>query len=162
VTLSKALTGGTLPLATTVASRAVYEAFLADDPAFALMHGPTYAGNALACAAANASLDLFEREPRVAQAAAIERRLRDGLEPCRALDGVADVRVCGAIGVVELARAPRHEALRRRFIERGAWIRPFGDVVYLMPPLIIGEADLALLCDAILGVLVESHRAGEL
>jgi adenosylmethionine-8-amino-7-oxononanoate aminotransferase len=81
--LSKALTGGTLPLAATVARRHVFEAFLSDDPGAALMHGPTYMANPLACAAANASLDLFEREPRLAQVAAIEAQLRAELEPCR-------------------------------------------------------------------------------
>src|SRR5690606_6006401 len=84
VTLSKALTGGTLPLAATVASRRVFEAFASDDPAHALMHGPTYCGNPLACAAANASLDLFAREPRIAQVAAIEAQLRAGLARCAA------------------------------------------------------------------------------
>ncbi len=74
ITLSKALTGGTLPLAATVATRRVFEAFLSDDPSKALMHGPTYMGNALACAAANASLDLFEREPRLAASARRSRR----------------------------------------------------------------------------------------
>src|SRR6516162_3360437 len=104
VTLSKALTGGTLPLAATVASRKVFEAFWSEDPAHALMHGPTYMANALACAAANASLDLFETEPRLAQVAAIAQALEEGLAPCRGVGGVKDVRVLGAIGVVELER----------------------------------------------------------
>src|SRR5208282_2547289 len=104
VTLSKALTGGTLPLAATIASRRVFEAFWSDDPAQALMHGPTFMANALACAAANASLDLFEREPRLDQVGQISRALQRGLEPCRKLPGVKDVRVLGAIGVVELDR----------------------------------------------------------
>ncbi|HUQ52629.1 MAG TPA: adenosylmethionine--8-amino-7-oxononanoate transaminase, partial [Gammaproteobacteria bacterium] len=85
ITLSKALTGGTLPLAATVASSRVYEAFFSDDPRHALMHGPTFAGNALACAAANASLDLFEREPRLEQVAAIAAQLEHGLAACRGL-----------------------------------------------------------------------------
>ena len=142
ITLSKALTGGTLPLAATVASRRVYEAFLSDDFEHALMHGPTFAGNPLACAAANASLDLFESEPRLRQVAAIEQQLQRGLAACRALDGVHDVRVKGAIGVVQLARAPQLEALRERFVRHGVWVRPFGDVVYLMPPLVIDPQDL--------------------
>ncbi len=104
VTLSKALTGGTLPLAATVACRSVFDAFWSDDPAKALMHGPTFMANPLACAAANASLDLFEREPRRDQVTKIEAALRAGLEPCRKLRGVTDVRVKGAIGVVELDR----------------------------------------------------------
>lgn len=162
ITLSKALTGGTLPLAATVASTRVYEAFLSDDFGAALMHGPTYAGNPLACAAANASLDLFEREPRLTQVAAIAAQLADGLEPCRNLEGVRDVRVKGAIGVVELEREPKLEALRARFVERGVWVRPFGNVVYLMPPLVIGAADLATLTAAVRSVLAEAAAAGDL
>jgi adenosylmethionine-8-amino-7-oxononanoate aminotransferase len=162
LTLSKALTGGTLPLAATVASTRVYEAFLAEDFDRALMHGPTYAGNALACAAANASLDLFAAEPRLAQVAAIERQLNDGLAACRGLPGVRDVRVKGAIGVVELERPPKLEALRARFVQRGAWVRPFGSVVYLMPPLVIGAEELAALMIAIRVVIEEAAAAGEL
>ncbi len=104
VTLSKALTGGTLPLAATVARSRVFDAFWSDDATQALMHGPTFMANALACAAANASLDLFEREPRLDQVAKISKTLARGLEPCRTLPGVKDVRVNGAIGVVELDR----------------------------------------------------------
>jgi adenosylmethionine-8-amino-7-oxononanoate aminotransferase len=162
ITLSKALTGGTLPLAATVASKQVYEAFLADDFGRALMHGPTFAGNPLACAAANASLDLFEAEPRLAQVAAIEDQLARGLAACRGLAGVRDVRVQGAIGVVQLARAPQLEALRARFVQHGVWVRPFGDVVYLMPPLVIGADDLERLVAAIRDVLGEAASAGEL
>src|ERR1700683_3709886 len=104
ITLGKALTGGTLPLAATVASKKVFEAFWSDDPTHALMHGPTFTGNALACAAASASLDLFEGEPRLDQVAEIAQTMRDGLESCRRLPGVKNVRVLGAIGVVELER----------------------------------------------------------
>ena len=163
ITLSKALTGGTLPLAATVASERVYDAFLGDDPALALMHGPTFAGNPLACAAANASLDLFAREPRLEQAEAIGAQLSEGLEGCRGLPGVRDVRVLGAIGVVQLQRAPpRLDALRRRFVEHGVFIRPFGEVIYLMPPLVIEPGDLAALLTAIPRVLAASRAANEL
>jgi adenosylmethionine-8-amino-7-oxononanoate aminotransferase len=162
VTLSKALTGGTLPLAATVASPRVYEAFLSDDASRALMHGPTYAGNPLACAAANASLDLFESEPRLEQVAAIERQLAEGLSACRALEGVRDVRVKGAVGVVELERGPNLEALRARFVQHGVWVRPFGRVVYLMPPLVIGSQDLERLIAATHSVLREAGAAREL
>ena len=123
ITLSKALTGGTLPLAATIARRKVFDAFWSDDPAHALMHGPTYMGNALACAAANASLDLFEREPRLQQVAAIAAALERGLAPCRGLPGVKDVRVKGAIGVVELDRIDDLDGLRARFVEEGR-VRP--------------------------------------
>jgi adenosylmethionine---8-amino-7-oxononanoate aminotransferase len=162
LTLSKALTGGTLPLAATIATTRVYEAFLSDDFAHALMHGPTFAGNPLACAAANASLDLFESEPRLTQVAAIEQQLREGLAACRTLAGVRDVRVKGAVGVVQLTRAPQLEALRARFVRHGVWVRPFGDVVYLMPPLVIEPKDLERLIAAIHDVLHEAASAHEL
>ncbi|CAB3924587.1 adenosylmethionine--8-amino-7-oxononanoate transaminase [Achromobacter anxifer] len=153
VTLSKALTGGTLPLAATVASSRVFEAFWSDDPSHALMHGPTFMGNALACAAANASLDLFETEPRLAQAQAISVALAAGLEPCRELPWVRDVRVLGAIGVVELDGIADREALKRRLVEAGVWVRPFGNVVYLTPALTISEDELASLMRAVVDVL---------
>jgi adenosylmethionine---8-amino-7-oxononanoate aminotransferase len=162
ITLSKALTGGTLPLAATVASSRVYEAFFSDDSDHALMHGPTYAGNPLACAAANASLDLFDTEPRLTQVEAIEGQLTQGLEACRRLAAVRDVRVKGAIGVVELARSPQLDALRARFVQHGVWVRPFGSVVYLMPPLVIGAEDLERLLAAMHAVLAEAAAAGEL
>jgi adenosylmethionine-8-amino-7-oxononanoate aminotransferase len=158
VTLSKALTGGTMPLAATVASDRIFAGFLSDRFDHALMHGPTFTGNPLACAAANASLDLFEREPRLAQAQAIERSLREGLSPCAELPGVVDVRCRGAIGVVQLDRVPDLNALRSRFLEEGVWVRPFADVVYLMPPLVIGGEDLATLTAAVRRVLSDWSR----
>ncbi len=145
--LSKALSGGTLPLAATLARRPIAEAFERDHPAAVLMHGPTYMANALACAAANASLDLFETEPRLEQAARIEAQLKAELEPCRTLPGVVDVRVKGAIGVVQLDR--QTESLRHRFPPLGVWARPFRDILYLTPPLVVGEADLSRLTAAI-------------
>ena len=149
VTLSKALTGGTMPLAATVATGDVFRAFLSESPERALMHGPTYCGNPLGCAAANASLDLFENEPRLFQAAEIEAQLRDELAPCAAMPGVADVRVKGAIGVVELEGRPDVVRLREQFIEQGVWVRPFGNVVYLMPALVIESEDLGVLTRAV-------------
>jgi adenosylmethionine-8-amino-7-oxononanoate aminotransferase len=149
ITLSKALTGGTLPLAATIARTHVFEAFLSDDPSKALMHGPTYMGNALACAAANASLDLFEREPRLTQVRAIEAQLRAELEPCRHLTGVVDVRVRGALGVVQLAKAGEGPWFRPRFLQDGVWIRPFGDIVYVAPPFVISSEELSRLTRAI-------------
>jgi adenosylmethionine-8-amino-7-oxononanoate aminotransferase len=153
VTLSKALTGGTLPLAATVTRKHVFDAFWSDDPAHALMHGPTYMGNALACAAANASLDLFEREPRFEQIRAISEQMKHELERCRGLRGVKDVRVKGAIGVVELDRIADVSALRARFVEEGVFIRPFGNVIYLTPSFTIGSDELAKLTGAIAKVL---------
>jgi adenosylmethionine---8-amino-7-oxononanoate aminotransferase len=155
VTLSKALTGGTLPLAATIASKKVFEAFWSDDPSHALMHGPTFMANPLACAAANASLDLFEREPRLDQVAKISGALAAALEPCRKVAGVRDVRVKGAIGVVELERIDDLNALRQRFVAEGVFIRPFGSIVYLTPALTIAEDELAKLTDAVRRVLAE-------
>jgi adenosylmethionine-8-amino-7-oxononanoate aminotransferase len=156
ITLSKALTGGTLPLAATIARRNVFDVFWSDDPAHALMHGPTFMGNALACAAANASLDLFEREPRLAQVKDISAVLARGLEPCRGLPGVKDVRVLGAIGVVELERIADLARLRARFVEEGVFIRPFGTTVYLTPAFTIGAEYLAKLTAAVVKVVGES------
>jgi adenosylmethionine-8-amino-7-oxononanoate aminotransferase len=155
VTLSKALTGGTLPLATTIAGKKVFEAFWSDDPSHALMHGPTFMANPLACAAANASLDLFEREPRLDQVTKISDALAAGLKPCRKLPGVKDVRVKGAIGVVELERIDDLNALRQRFVAEGVFIRPFGTVVYLTPAFTIAEAELAKLTEAVQRVLAQ-------
>jgi adenosylmethionine-8-amino-7-oxononanoate aminotransferase len=153
ITLSKALTAGTLPLAATVARRHVFEAFWSDDPKHALMHGPTYMANALACAAANASLDLFEREPRLGQVKAISEQLVRELAPCRGVKGIKDVRVKGAIGVVELEDIGDLHALRARFVEEGVFVRPFGDVIYLTPSFTITADELAKLTGAIVKVL---------
>jgi adenosylmethionine---8-amino-7-oxononanoate aminotransferase len=156
LTLSKALTGGTLPLAATVARRKIFDAFWSDDPSQALMHGPTFMANPLACAAANASLDLFAREARLAQVARISAALREGLEPCRKLPGVKDVRIKGGIGVVELDRISDLDALRQRFIAAGVFIRPFDNIVYLTPAFTIGEDDLDRLMEAVRRVAADS------
>jgi adenosylmethionine-8-amino-7-oxononanoate aminotransferase len=153
VTLSKALTGGTLGLAATVASRKVFDAFWSDDAKKALMHGPSYMANALACAAANASLGLFESEPRLQQVADISSSLLRGLEPCRSMAGVEAVRVKGAIGVVEVRCIGDLDALRTRFVEEGVFIRPFGNVIYLTPAFTIPLADLDKLTAAIVKVV---------
>jgi adenosylmethionine-8-amino-7-oxononanoate aminotransferase len=155
ITLSKALTGGTLPLAATIAGKKVFEAFWSDDPSHALMHGPTFMANPLACAAANASLDLFEREPWLDQVTKISGALAAALGPCRKLPGVRDVRVKGAIGVVELERIEDLNTLRQRFVEQGVFIRPFGTVVYLTPAFTTAEDELARLTDAVRHVLRE-------
>ena len=158
VTLSKALTGGTMALAATVASERVFEAFLSDDFDAALMHGPTFMANSLACAAANASLDLFEREPRLAQVRAIEGHLAGALEPARGLPGVVDVRVRGAIGVIQLDDMSRINWLKARFVEAGVWVRPFGDIVYVTPAFNIDEDDLTRLSDALIDVVTAWSR----
>ena len=153
VTLSKAITGGTLPLAATVATRRVFNAFWSDDPLKALMHGPSYMANALACAAANASLDLFEREPRLEQVAAISSALMEGLSRCEGLPGVIDVRVKGAVGVVELDRIGSLNALRARFVEQGVFVRPIGGIIYLTPAFTIPADELKTLTDAVCTVV---------
>ncbi len=153
ITLSKALTGGTMALAATVARGKIFDAFWSDDPKHALMHGPTFMANPLACAAANASLDLFDLEPRLAQAMDISEGLEAGLAPCRDIAGVKDVRVKGAIGVVELDRIDDLNALKNRFVEAGVWVRPFNNIVYLTPALTISDEDLNTLTAAIVDVL---------
>jgi len=162
MTLSKSLTGGTMALAATVASERLFDAFLDDALEKCLMHGPTYTGNALACAAANASLDLFESEPRLEQVGAIETRMADALEPCRAIGGVTDVRVRGAIGVVELETLGDMYWIRQCFVDRGCWLRPFGNVVYLMPAFTMAPQDLDILTAAVVDVVgCWSQRRGE-
>jgi adenosylmethionine-8-amino-7-oxononanoate aminotransferase len=151
--LGKALTGGTITLGATLAREEIFTAFLSDSWDAALMHGPTFMANPLACAAANASLDLFESEPRAAQIQRIEAIMSAGLEPCRRLSKVVDVRVRGAIGVVQLDDSVDVYALRSRFAERGTWIRPFKDVVYLMPAFVITEDELGLLTESVYAVL---------
>jgi adenosylmethionine---8-amino-7-oxononanoate aminotransferase len=158
ITLSKALTGGTLPLAATIATRKVFEAFWSDDPQKALMHGPTFMANALACAAANASLDLFEREPRLEQVAHIATSLEHGLAPCRGLPHVKDVRVKGAIGVVELDQIGDLNALRSRFAKQGVFVRPIGDVIYLTPAFTISADELKMLTDAVVKTVRETKH----
>ena len=151
--LSKALTGGTMPLAATIATERIYEGFQSDDSDAALMHGPTYMAYPLGCAAANASLDLFKSESRLQRVAAIEAQLKEELAPCRRAPGVRDVRVMGAVGVVQIDRPVAAGGLRARFVEKGFWIKPFGDVIYLTPPLNIEQADLSGLTGAIVEVL---------
>jgi adenosylmethionine-8-amino-7-oxononanoate aminotransferase len=152
--LGKALSGGHMPLAATLTNARVFEAFLGTEYEKALMHGPTFMAHPIACAAANASLDLFEREPRVAQAEALEQKLWDGLKQFRDRAGVLDVRVKGAIGVIEMdTDAENNARLRQEFIARGVWLRPFGHCLYLMPPLTISDAELEKIFEAIGAVL---------
>jgi len=162
MTLSKSLTGGTVPLAATIATDRIFEAFYDDELIRCLMHGPTYTGNALACAAANASLDLFDSEPRLEQVAAIEAQLGPALEPCRDIPGVVDVRVRGALGVVELTELGDMYWIRDRFVEEGCWVRPFGNVIYLMPSFTMEADDLDTLTGAVVkitGEWSEKHGA---
>ena len=146
--LGKALTGGAVSLAATVASGEVFEAFLDADESAALMHGPTYMANPLACAAANASLDLFEREPRLEQVAAIERHLAAALLPLGDVAGVVDVRIKGAVGAIEVAELHSLDRLKGAFVDAGVWLRPFGNVIYTMPPFTLTDPELAAITDA--------------
>ena len=155
ITFSKTLTGGTVPLAATIASRMIFEAFLDDDPSKALMHGPTFMGNPIGCAAALASLDLFEKEPRLDQVKAIETQLIKELEPARELPAVKDVRVCGSIGVIETTGLGDVNLLKKRFVEAGVWIRPFGNIIYTIPPYIIGQKDLTQITSAMVNLSKE-------
>jgi adenosylmethionine---8-amino-7-oxononanoate aminotransferase len=158
ITLSKALTGGTIPLAATIATRQLFDTFWSDDPKKALMHGPTYTGNALACAAANASLDLFEEEPRLRQVADISAAMERDLAACRGVSIVKDVRVRGAIGVVELNRVDDLDGLRTHFIEQGVFIRPIGNIVYLTPAFTISSDELKTLTDAVVKTIHHLNR----
>jgi adenosylmethionine---8-amino-7-oxononanoate aminotransferase len=145
--VSKALTAGYLPLAATAATNAVYDAFLSDDRTKTFFHGHSFTANPLACAVALASLDLIEEGRVLERVARLERQLRDGLSPLASLPTVADVRVLGGIGVVELESdggyldkiGPR---LYEEFLNRGVLLRPLGNILYFMPPYVITDAEV--------------------
>jgi adenosylmethionine-8-amino-7-oxononanoate aminotransferase len=153
--VGKALTGGYMTLAATLCTRRVAEA-IGEGEGGGLMHGPTFMANPLACAVARASLDLLTVADWRERVRAIERGLRAGLEPARELAGVKDVRVLGAIGVVELRERVDVAAATAAAVRRGVWLRPFGNLIYTMPPYVIGEGDLA----TVSGAVVDAARAG--
>lgn len=150
MTVGKTLTGGYMTLAATLCTGKVSDTISAHGP---IMHGPTFMANPLACAAARASLDILGTGEWQTQVANIEKKLCDGLFPCAELDTVADVRVLGAIGVVELKEPVVMEDIQPMFVEEGIWVRPFGKLVYIMPPFIISDDDLEFLCSRLCRVV---------
>ncbi|MGH8498775.1 MAG: aminotransferase class III-fold pyridoxal phosphate-dependent enzyme, partial [Methylococcales bacterium] len=146
--VGKALTGGYLPLAATLCTRSVSRTIGEGDPGI-FMHGPTFMANPLACAAGVASLKLLLASNWQEKVQRIQSVLEEGLHPCTGLPQVADVRVLGAIGVVELTRPVDLKIVTREFVSDGVWVRPFGKLVYLMPPFIIEDEDLKRLTNSV-------------
>ena len=157
--VGKALTGGYMTLAATLCTRAVADAVSAGE-AGALMHGPTFMANPLACSVALASLGLLEDGAWSERVRAIERGLREGLERARELPGVADVRVLGAIGVVALEHEVDVAAATGAAMREGVWLRPFRDLVYVMPPYVIDDEDLARVAAAVVSAAAAGARRG--
>ena len=150
--VGKALTGGYMTMAATLTRSAIAEAIDRGNPGV-FMHGPTFMANPLACAVALASIELLLGSPWQQRVSEIEQGLRDGLAACASFAQVADVRVLGAIGVVELTHPVELASVQPMFVERGVWVRPFGKLVYLMPPLIMSRVDLLVLTSAVVGVV---------
>lgn len=150
--LGKALTGGYMSLAATLASNDVACTISGGNPGL-FMHGPTFMANPLACSAALASLELLLHSPWQKAVNNIEKGLRAGLESCRQCSQVVDVRVLGAIGVVELQRQIDIKKIQPLFVDAGVWVRPFNKLVYLMPPFIINSQDLKYLTKAVTAII---------
>ncbi|KJV65994.1 MULTISPECIES: adenosylmethionine--8-amino-7-oxononanoate transaminase [Ehrlichia] len=152
--IGKALTGGFCTLAATLTTQEVYNAFLSDNINDAFMHGPTFMANALACAAANASLDLFENQDLIQNVTLIENQLRSELEIFRQLSYVTDIRVKGATGIVELESGliDKNDIISKG-VELNVWIRPINNIIYVMPPFIINSSELTKLITSIYIIL---------
>lgn len=156
--LGKAITGGYMSFAATLTNDRIVDGLShANDGVF--MHGPTFMANPLACAVATASIDLLFDSDWQANVERIEGVLRNLLAPARQLPGVADVRVLGAIGVIEMRAPVKVAEIQQQFVARGIWVRPFGNLVYVMPPYVISDGDLAFLVEQILDVLEGSPNA---
>lgn len=152
--IGKALTGGYLSLAATLVTDDVARG-VSSVPGGVLMHGPTFTGNPLACAVALASIELLLASPWQARVAGISTALRRDLEPCRTMRGVRDVRVLGAIGVIELEAPVDLRRMQTAFVDRGVWLRPFGKLVYTMPPFVIDADALRRVTTAMCEVVSE-------
>jgi adenosylmethionine-8-amino-7-oxononanoate aminotransferase len=150
--LGKALTGGYMTLAATLASLDIAKTISEGEPGL-FMHGPTFMANPLACSVGLASLKTLLDSPWQSRIKQIEQLLKTGLDPCRQYHQVKDVRVLGAIGVVELHQEVNIKEIQPRFVEAGVWIRPFNHLIYLMPPYIIGDDDLNLLTHSICNIV---------
>ena len=155
--VGKALTGGYLSLAATLCTPEVAH-LVSEGPGGALMHGPTFMGNPLACAVAVASIDLLLGQDWKTNVERIGTGLRDGLGPARGLPGVRDVRVQGAVGVVQLNEPVDVAAVSAAALRRGVWVRPFVDLVYTMPPYICTDEEIAMIGAAICGAVEELTR----
>jgi adenosylmethionine-8-amino-7-oxononanoate aminotransferase len=155
--LGKALTGGYLTLAATLTTAEVAET-ISRGGADCFMHGPTFMANPLACTVAAASIDLLLGYDWPARVRSIESQMRTELAPCAALATVREVRVLGAIGVIEMHAPVDLRTLTTRFVEAGVWLRPFGRLVYMMPPYVIDPADLSVLTGAVRHVLSEAGK----
>ncbi|MEZ5493394.1 MAG: adenosylmethionine--8-amino-7-oxononanoate transaminase [Pseudomonadales bacterium] len=152
--LGKALTGGYMTLAATLTTDAVAKQICAGESGV-LMHGPTFMANPLACSVANASISLLLSQDWRTEILRIEKQLQNGLSALRGKKGVADVRVLGAIGVVELGEAVDMQKIQPMFVDKGVWIRPFGKLVYIMPPYIINNESLETLILKMMAVIEE-------